>query len=398
MNKTLKTLGLGIAGGMLPIASIFAYTYFTTTPSERIFGKEHENELVKAVSYDPKTIASATSNDFTAAAASSVNAVVHVTTKTMTTRVSRDPFYEFFYGPGTGQREFKQYGEGSGSGVILSTDGYIITNNHVIDNATEVEVIMNDNRKFKATVVGTDPSTDIAVLKIEGKNFPAIAYGNSDDLKVGEWVLAVGNPFNLTSTVTAGIVSAKARNISLITERQNGNVPIESFIQTDAAVNPGNSGGALVNKNGQLIGINTAIASQTGSYSGYSFAIPFNLVKKVMTDILDFGTVQRGYLGVQIIDITQEVKDKYELPNTEGVFLAKAVEKGSVKEAGIPDESVLLKIDGKSVNSVAQLQEEIGKKRPGDNVSIFYRTKEGGQFTKSVTLQNSEGTTKMIKN
>ena len=397
MNKTVKSLGLGIVGGMLPIAGIFAYSYLTTSPSERVFGENSPNKLVKAVSYNPNEIISTTSNDFIAAAESSVNAVVHVTTKTMTTRVSHDPFYEFFYGPGTGSKEFKQYGEGSGSGVILSEDGYIITNNHVILNATEVEVILNDNRKYKATVVGIDPSTDLAVLKVDAKNLPAIAYGNSDDLKVGEWVLAVGNPFNLTSTVTAGIVSAKARNISLISEKKNGNVPIESFIQTDAAVNPGNSGGALVNKNGQLIGINTAIQSQTGSYSGYSFAIPFNLVKKVMTDILDFGTVQRGYMGVQIVDITQEIKDKYDLPNTDGVFLASASENGACKEAGIPDLSVILKLDSKVVSSVAQLQEEIGKKRPGDKVSVYYRTKEGGQFTKQVTLQNSEGTTKLLK-
>ncbi len=217
-------------------------------------------------------------------------------------------FKNFFYGPGAGGREFKQFGEGAGSGVIISSQGYIVTNNHVIENASEIEVTLNDNSKYTATVVGADPATDIAVIKIEETGLNAIALGNSDDLAIGEWVLAVGNPFNLTSTVTAGIVSAKARNINLLNNPSKNVVPIESFIQTDAAVNPGNSGGALVNTNGELVGINTAIASQTGSYSGYSFAVPVNLVQKVMRDLIDYGIVQRGYLGVQIADLTQELK------------------------------------------------------------------------------------------
>ena len=240
--------------------------------------------MAKEVSYSnmPTTDADA----FVSASENTINSVVHVTTKVVRTQVQRDPFYEFFYGPGTGNREFKQYGSGSGSGVIVSSQGYIVTNNHVIEDAAEIEVILNDNSKYTATVVGTDPSTDIAVLKIEADNLKAIPLGNSDDLHIGEWVLAVGNPFNLTSTVTAGIVSAKARNINLLSDRsRNTAVPIESFIQTDAAVNPGNSGGALVNIKGELIGINTAIASQTGSYSGYSFAVPVNLVNKVMREL-----------------------------------------------------------------------------------------------------------------
>jgi Do/DeqQ family serine protease len=335
--------------------------------------------------------------DFIQASENTINSVVHVTTKVVQTSFQRDIFQEFFYGPGAGGREFKQYGSGSGSGVIVSSEGYIVTNNHVIENASEIEVILNDNSKYTAKVVGTDPSTDIAILKIEGSGFQPIPLGNSDDLKVGEWVLAVGNPFNLTSTVTAGIVSAKARNINLLSDRSKQDViPIESFIQTDAAVNPGNSGGALVNTKGELVGINTAIASQTGSYSGYSFAVPVNLVEKVMRDLIDYGVVQRGYLGVQINDITQEIKTKNNLPSTKGVFVAKVVEDGSADKAGINDGDVILKIGTKEVNSVASLQEEIGKRRPGDKVSITVRTKKGEEEIKELILRNKEGETKLI--
>jgi Do/DeqQ family serine protease len=322
---------------------------------------------------------------------------VHITTKVVQTTFQRDPFQEFFYGPGAGGREFKQFGAGAGSGVIVSSQGYIVTNNHVIENASEIEVILNDNSKYAAKVVGTDPSTDIAVLKIEGSNFPAIPIGNSDDLKIGEWVLAVGNPFNLTSTVTAGIVSAKARNINLLSERNSKEVvPIESFIQTDAAVNPGNSGGALVNTRGELIGINTAIASQTGSYSGYSFAVPVNLVDKVMRDLIDFGIVQRGYLGVQIADVSQEIKEKNKLPDLKGVFIAKVVEGGSADKAGLKDGDVVLKIGSKDVNSVAALQEEIGKRRPGDKVTLSVRQKDGDIITKDLVLRNQDGETQLL--
>jgi Do/DeqQ family serine protease len=335
--------------------------------------------------------------DFTAAAENTVHSVVHITTKVVQTTFQRDPFQEFFYGPGAGGREFKQYGSGAGSGVIVSSQGYIVTNNHVIENASEIEVILNDNSKYAAKVVGADPATDIAVLKIEGENFPAIPIGNSDELKIGEWVLAVGNPFNLTSTVTAGIVSAKARNINLLAERNSKEVvPIESFIQTDAAVNPGNSGGALVNTRGELIGINTAIASQTGSYAGYSFAVPVNLVDKVMRDLIDFGIVQRGYLGVQISDISQEIKEKNKLPDLKGVFIAKVIEGGSADKAGLKDNDVILKIGSKEVNSVAALQEEIGKRRPGDKVALSVRQKDGDVVTKELVLRNQDGETQLL--
>jgi Do/DeqQ family serine protease len=297
-------------------------------------------------------------------------------------------------------------GNGGGSGWAIDlTDDFsttrddaypteIITNNHVIEDAAEIEVILNDNSKYSATVIGTDPSTDIAVLKIDAANLKPIPLGNSDDLHIGEWVLAVGNPFNLTSTVTAGIVSAKARNINLLADRSKTTaVPIESFIQTDAAVNPGNSGGALVNTKGELVGINTAIASQTGSYSGYSFAVPVNLVNKVMRDLIDFGIVQRGYLGIQIADINQELKEKHALTSTKGVFISGVTEDGSAEKAGIKKNWIVLKIGNKDVNSVAELQEEIGKRRPGDNVTLTLKNADGEEVIKQVVLRSADGDT-----
>jgi Do/DeqQ family serine protease len=335
--------------------------------------------------------------NFIDASESTINSVVHVTTKVVKTSFQRDPFQEFFYGPGAGGREFNQYGAGAGSGVIISSEGYIVTNNHVIQDASEIEVILNDNSKYTAKIVGSDPATDIAVLKIEGKGFTAIPLGNSDELRIGEWVLAVGNPFNLTSTVTAGIVSAKARNINLLADRSKQDiVPIESFIQTDAAVNPGNSGGALVNTRGELVGINTAIASQTGSYSGYSFAVPVNLVNKVMRDLIDYGIVQRGFLGVQISDINQEIKETNKLPSLKGVFISKVTDNGSAEKAGVKDGDVILKIGTKEVNSVAELQEEIGKRRPGDKVSLTIRGKNGNEEIKELVLRNQDGETKLV--
>ena len=394
MNKLsyLKNFCIGLLGGVIPFA---CYMYFQSSyaslSDQVIDGNKFQNGKFTGYS------SLAPTDDFTGAAESTINSVVHVTTKVVQTTFQRDPFQEFFNGPGAGGREFKQYGSGAGSGVIISSEGYIITNNHVVDNASEIEVILNDNSKYTAKIVGTDPATDLAVLKIEGKGFTPIPMGNSDDLKIGQWVLAVGNPFNLTSTVTAGIVSAKARNINLLSERSGKDVfPIESFIQTDAAVNPGNSGGALVNTNGELVGINTAIASQTGSYSGYSFAIPVNLVQKVMSDIIDYGIVQRGFLGVQISDITQEIKEKEGLQNLKGVYLAQVIEGGSADKAGIKDGEIILKIGSKEVNSVASLQEEIGKRRPGDKVSITLRKKNGDEVTKELVLRNQEGETSLV--
>lgn len=387
----LKIFGLGIFGGTLPLATYIVMNTSQNKLSDQVIDGNRINALPTSFNGIDQNV------DFTGASENTINSVVHVTTKVVQTTFQRDIFQEFFYGPGAGGREFKQYGSGAGSGVIVSSEGYIVTNNHVIENASEIEVILNDNSKYTAKVVGADPATDIAVLKIEGSGFQPIPLGNSDDLKIGEWVLAVGNPFNLTSTVTAGIVSAKARNINLLSERSGKEiVPIESFIQTDAAVNPGNSGGALVNTRGELVGINTAIASQTGSYSGYSFAVPVNLVQKVMRDLIDYGIVQRGYLGVQISDITQEIKEKNKLPNLKGVFLAKVIEDGSADKAGLKDGDVILKIGNKEVNSVASMQEEIGKRRPGDKVSVTIRKKDGDEVIKELVLRNKEGETTLV--
>ena len=383
----LKVFGIGIIGGTLPLAIYFSVTSPNQLLSDQVIDGNRQNSS-RFASLNPTGPV-----DFVPAAESTINSVVHVTTKVVRTTFQRDPFQEFFYGPGAGGREFKQYGAAAGSGVIISSEGYIVTNNHVIAEAREIEVTLNDNSKYTATLVGSDPSTDIAVLKIVGnKPFQPIAIGNSDDVKIGEWVLAVGNPFNLTSTVTAGIVSAKARNINLLSNADKNIVPIESFIQTDAAVNPGNSGGALVNIKGELIGINTAIASETGSYSGYSFAIPINLAQKVMRDIIDYGVVQRGFLGVQISDISQELKEKNNLVNLKGVYISKVIEDGSADKAGLKDGDIILKIGIKEVNSSSELQEEIGKRMPGDKVQLTIR-RDGSELIKELILRNINGET-----
>jgi Do/DeqQ family serine protease len=339
----------------------------------------------------------ATGPDLTVAAENTVNAVVHVMTKTQPKMAGNedmqsDPFFNFFFGmPNLPQQMEPQIA--SGSGVIISTDGYIVTNNHVVNESDSIQVILNDKRTYTATVVGTDPNTDLALLKIDAKGLPTIVFGNSDELKVGEWVLAVGNPFNLTSTVTAGIVSAKARDIRII----NAKMRIESFIQTDAAINPGNSGGALVNTRGELVGINTAIASQTGSYTGYGFAIPVSIVSKVVADLKQYGTVQRALLGVQIQEITDELAKKEKLKSLEGVYVAVVEDRSAAKEAGIEVGDVILKIDNIQVKSISELQEQVGRHHPGDKVTITVDHK-GSVKTVTVTLKNSQGSTKVVKN
>ena len=296
-------------------------------------------------------------------------AVVHIKTMISSSNQMRqiNPFEDFF-GPGFGMPD-QGPREASGSGVVIHSDGYIVTNNHVVEAADKVEVILNDKRSYIAEVLGVDPETDLALLKIEEENLPYLNLGNSDDLKIGEWVVAVGNPFNLTSTVTAGIVSAKGRNINLL-RQQGGEYAIENFIQTDAAVNPGNSGGALVNTRGELIGINTAIASKTGSYSGYSFAIPINLAKKIITDLKDYGEVKRAILGVRIQDITQDLADEKGLKSLNGVFIPDVTDGGSADKAGVKSGDVILKIDDVFVNKSSDLQEQISQYHPGDKVSI----------------------------
>ena len=282
----------------------------------------------------------------------------------------------------------------SGSGVIISSDGYIVTNNHVIDGATKIKVVLYDKRQYDATLIGHDPNTDMALLRIDEKNLPFAIIGNSDEAKVGQWVLAVGNPFDLNSTVTAGIISAKGRNLNLLKDpnRPESQYSIESFIQTDAAVNPGNSGGALVSADGKLIGINTAIASQTGQYAGYAFAVPSNLMKKIMDDLLKYGEVQRGYIGVQIQDVTAELADKEGLKEVKGVYVNSVTENSAALDAGIKKGDVITSIDDVKVNTSSELQEQIGKRSPGDKVKVIL-TREGSEKTFFVTLRNREGKT-----
>ena len=307
-----------------------------------------------------------TATDFTQAAEMSVNSVVHVKTTYNIRQTASDPILEFFFGRPLQQEPRIQ--QASGSGVIISHDGFIVTNNHVIDKARNIEVILNDKRTYPATLVGTDPNTDIALLKIEQDSLPWLSFGNSDSLQIGEWVLAIGNPFNLTSTVTAGIVSAKARNINII----NSSMKIESFIQTDAAVNPGNSGGALVNTRGELVGINTAIASQTGSYAGYSFAVPAAIVSKVVSDLKTYGTVQRGLMGVQITDLTSDIKQKLHLTTMQGVLITNVIDNSAAAKAGLRAGDVIISINNRTTNGTAELQEVIGQHNPGDTIEVQY--------------------------
>lgn len=344
--------------------------------------------------------ASAQPVDLTEAAEKTIHGVVHikstVKSKTQTVEVMPDIFEYFF---GNGQPRQRQYQTepqvGFGSGVILSKDGYIVTNNHVIDGADEIEVTLNDNRIFQATLVGADASTDLALIKIEGDEFPVIPMGNSEDLKVGEWVLAVGNPFNLTSTVTAGVVSAKARKIGIY-----GKESIESFIQTDAAINMGNSGGALVNVSGELVGINAALESPTGTYAGYGFAIPTTIVRKVVADLKEYGTVQRALLGIMGSDVSamrqlEENKNK-DFGTLEGVYISEVTDGGGALAAGLKKDDIITEINGKKVKTMTELQEMITQFRPGDKIDVTY-LRDKKQKKVAVTLMNSRGNTEVIK-
>jgi serine protease Do len=313
---------------------------------------------------------------------------------------SRDPYEEFFrefFGEPNGNKN-RQRGEGMGlgSGVIISSDGYIATNNHVIERADKIKITLDDNREYDAKVVGTDPSTDLALLKIEETDLSFIKFGNSDKVKIGEWVLAVGNPFNLNSTVTAGIISAKARNINILRDRNGQNMQIESFLQTDAAINPGNSGGALVNLKGELVGINTAIATPTGTYAGYAFAVPSALVQKIMNDLREFGIVQRALLGITIRDVDATLADQKGLKRSQGVYIAEVGESSAAKDAGLKEGDVIVAINGIKTNTVAALQEQVARNRPGDKISVTYR-RDGKEKTTEATLKNIEGDTKAIK-
>lgn len=337
--------------------------------------------------------------NFVYAAKSATPAVVHIKT---TYRASggathRNPMEEFFrdyFGERYDRRE-RSPGQGAGSGVIVSADGYIATNNHVVEGADEVEVLLNDNRTYKAKIIGTDPDTDLALIKIDDQDLPYMSFGDSEAIQIGEWVLAIGNPFEFRSTVTAGIVSAKARNINILA-RGRSRTQIEAFIQTDAAVNPGNSGGALVNLKGQLVGINTAIASPTGAFAGYSFAVPATLVEKVIWDLKDFGAVQRPLLGIEIRDVSADLAEKEDLNVLKGVYIANVNEGTSAAEAGLKPKDVIIAIDGKKVSNTAQLQEQVALHRPGDKIDVTF-IREGKTRTVSATLKNQFMNTEVVK-
>lgn len=383
-------------GNFLVGASCVLALTFSTTAFIKVYGAE------------TKAVAPGQPVDLTYAAEKALPAVVHIknaqNSKTQMVEVPDDPFGGFFdffgFGnPGGGSRQQQiqtPKRQLTGSGVIISEDGYIVTNNHVVEGADELTVTLNDNREFSARVVGTDKSTDLALIKVSGKNLPTLPIGNSDNLKVGEWVIAVGNPYNLNNTVTAGIVSAKARGLGAT---QGG---VESFIQTDAAINQGNSGGALVNVQGELVGINAMLYSQTGSYSGYGFAIPTVIMNKVVDDIKKYGSVQRVILGIQGGDVINYINAQKEegktvdLGTNEGVYVDKVSEEGNGAEIGLHKKDVIVKFDGKKVTKMSELQQLLNTKRPGDKASItFLRDKK--EITKTITLKNAQGTTKPIE-
>ncbi len=383
-KKGLFTLLVALAGGFF---ALWAYTRYFDDP--KIVTVQQDQSMRYA---SLPTSYSGDLPDLTYAAENSVHSVVHIKVTQKGGYYSSNNIFDFFFGDEGNRSQQMPIRQGVGSGVIISPDGFIVTNNHVIDEADEIEVVLNDKRAFKAKLIGTDPSTDVALLKIDASDLPILKFSNSDNLKLGEWVLAVGNPFNLTSTVTAGIVSAKSRDIGINPDQMR----IESFIQTDAAVNPGNSGGALVNTRGELVGINTAIASQTGSYSGYSFAIPANIVQKVVGDLKEYGEVQRALLNVNIGDVDAEVAKKYDLDKIEGVFIGKVQPGGAAELAGIKDNDVIISVDGLNVNSMAELQEQIGKHRPGDKVTVVIK-RDNKKKPFNVTLRNKHGDTEIVK-
>lgn len=413
MKQTAKKI-MGVAAIVLLSSGVGSFTAYQLL-SNRQEASATFNELFRQ---NPDNLrlagglgaVSAQPVDLTQAAEASVHAVVHIRStqlgRTQTVRTMPDIF-DFFFGDPRGQeRQVKtQPRVGFGSGVIISTDGYIVTNNHVVEDADEITVKLNDEREFKGRIIGTDPDTDLALLKIEGDDFPTLPVGDSDALKVGEWVLAVGNPFSLSSTVTAGIVSAKARDIGSSAANGQG-ATIQSFIQTDAAINQGNSGGALVNARGELVGINAMLYSPTGSYSGYGFAIPTNIMKKVVSDLKQYGTVQRALLGIRGGDFSTELqmsdeqvedikKRADELGVTEGVYVAEVLDGGSA--AGILQEKdVIIKLDGQKIHKFTDLQQILAKHRPGDKVkATIVRDKKEKEVT--LTLKNSQGNTKVVK-
>ena len=401
MNKILKNsvLVLGLAAlSVVASATTVHVLARQAQPSSSVLadgttytGSDAPNDGFQNAALTPRTVGSAP--DLVPAAESSVKAVVHIKVQQAQQPEQRqmlDPF-EFFFG-GDPRSQARQARIAFGSGVIISQDGYIMTNNHVVAGSEEITVTLNDNRTFKAKLIGRDPGSDIALIKIEGKDLPTIPFGDSDKLRLGEWVLAVGNPFNLTSTVTAGIVSAKSRS----TAAAGDQLEVSAFIQTDAAVNSGNSGGALVNAAGELVGINTMIYSQTGNYAGYSFAVPINIAAKVVSDIKNYGTVQRGVLGVAGSEITEELIKKEGLKVNSGFYVADFAEISGALAAGIEKGDVIVAIEGHKITGFGQLQEQVSRFRPGDTIKVTVNRK-GTEKTFAVKLRNKEGGASILK-
>ncbi len=392
---SILTVALFIALGITETNVVKVDHYMDSPSAKALYAMDQDGNMVPL--------------DFTEISAKLMDAVVHISSlqsveRTQGNQQIPDPFRDFF-----GEEFFRRYNEqqregqgaqprqrqqpqrrGSGSGVIINSDGYIVTNNHVVESADEILVTLHDNRSYRATVIGTDPTTDLALIKIDETDLTSIPMVDSDAIEVGEWVLAMGNPFNLNSTVTAGIVSAKSRNINIL----NAEYAIEAFIQTDAAINPGNSGGALVNMQGGLVGINTAIASPTGAYSGYGFAVPSNLVNKVVGDLLEYGTVQRGYLGVTIRNITGDFAKEEGLNVTSGVYIDSVITESAADKAGLQSGDVVTEIQGRTISQSSQLQEMVARQRPGDEVDMVIN--RGGKIIeRTVTLQSIEGSTEV---
>lgn len=384
MKRSLLILSIFIAafiGAILGI--IFTINYIDVISPTYSSIQDHQTS--QFINYKSDSSSQVISGlDFETAARLTTPAVVHIRTTFNSGEFSLNPLNQYLNLPA----------RSSGSGVILTDDGYIVTNNHVIEEASRIEVVMSNNQRFYAKLVGRDPSTDLALLKVKARNLPFIRYGNSDIITPGEWVLAIGNPFELNSTVTAGIISAKARNIDILRDRNN--LQVESFIQTDAAVNPGNSGGALVNLKGELIGINSAIATSTGNYAGYSFAIPVSLVKKVMDDLTEFGAVQRGLLGIVIRDVNADFAENNGLDVVQGVYIDRVNLGSAAEESGMEIGDVITAIDHHTVNSVSELQEWVARNRPGQTISVTYR-RDGKANTVNTVLKNFEGSSEILK-
>jgi Do/DeqQ family serine protease len=389
MKSFAKTM---VAATLGSVVTMLFFYFFLREPQVVI--QQASDSLIKSTSLPSE--GNEVYIDFSNTAEKVTPAVVHIKATSLRAAEPQNnipPMFRDFFGDSFRFEREPQPRVGSGSGVIISSDGYIVTNNHVIANADQLEVTLFDKRSYKAKIIGTDPSTDLALIQIQESNLPSLRFGNSEALKVGQWVLAVGNPFNLESTVTAGIVSAKGRSINIL----GGGSSIESFIQTDAAVNPGNSGGALVNVQGDLVGINTAIASPTGSYSGYSFAVPSSITKKVVEDLITYGKVQRAFLGIEIRSVDGKMAQEKNLNVTEGVYVQNISKGGSADLSGIKEGDVILQVDKKPIRSVPELQEMIGKKRPGEVVEVMIN-RNGKTITKNITLKNQSGNTELVRN